>query len=115
MRAVASQGSLVPICITALEDSPFLYKVIILIIFASPRFAADAAHAIRSLHSMVFAFHAIRLLPLLVLAFHALSPSPLPSHHQVKAVADTVQWLPIQLTKSWLKSSLLTVGLLLQV
>jgi len=64
---------------------------------------------------MVFAFHAIRLLPLLVLAFHALSPSPLPSHHQVKAVADTVQWLPIQLTKSWLKSSLLTVGLLLQV
>ncbi len=115
MRAVASQGSLVPICITALEDSPFLYKVIISIIFASPRFAADATHAIRSLRSMVFAFHAIRLLPLLVLAFHALSPSPLPSHHQVKAVADTVQWLPIQLTKSWLKSSLLTVGLLLQV
>lgn len=78
MRAVASQGSLVPICITALEDSSFLYKVIILIIFASPRFATDATHA-------------IRLLPLLVLAFHVLSPSPLPSHHQAKAVADTVQ------------------------
>ncbi len=115
MRAVASQGSLVPICITALEDSSFLYKVIILIIFASPRFATDATHAIRSLRSMVFAFHAIRLLPLLVLAFHVLSPSPLPSHHQAKAVADTVQWLPIQLTNSWLKSSLLTVGLLQQV